>query len=401
MSDILELVTGHAGHGHISGDDLRQGNAGLFGPGCYTIGGRPTVAMNDANTVSIGACELLMQGGHFRIKDATTVTIENGAEGAYRSDLIMARYELDNSTGVEDFSLVTVTGTPSDTSAGAVDPSTDYTGNNILNGDLIVDIPLVRVRLSGLTPSAEWLIRAWEPLFEAIPNNAGSHNAIFRGADISSMEASGELYKRIADGSFEGIFIGDYFRKTVDGTEYTFRIAELDRFLRTGDQETSFHHAVVIPDGTMGSAVMNSSNVTTGGYIGSAMRTNTLAALNTKLENAFGTHFKTHRDAFSNSVSDGKENNGAWYDAKAELLNEDEAYGKHVYQSATTWHSEGASHGMLQLFKLAPRYRCIRAHWWLRSVCSAAGFCNVGTGGSAANGGASNSYGVRPRFLIG
>lgn len=56
-----------------------------------------------------------------------------------------------------------------------------------------------------------------------IINNYGlSHNSIYRGKDLTSYFASGEMSQAIANGTFKDIYIGDYIIKpiTVDGTTY-------------------------------------------------------------------------------------------------------------------------------------------------------------------------------------
>ena len=58
-------------------------------------------------------------------------------------------------------------------------------------------------------------------------NNAGSHNAIFRGEDVTKYLDDSSLWERISSGEFTDLFIGDYFQK--DGVKY--RIAGFDYYL--------------------------------------------------------------------------------------------------------------------------------------------------------------------------
>jgi len=161
----VELVTGHAGNAHVTGADWGAFNAGTVGADAYVLADSlPALAMADANTLVVPACELLVQGRHVRITAAESVTIESGSQSAYRKDLVMARYELDASTAVESVELVAVTGAPSSSSSGAADPTTDWSALSILDGATKVDVPLVRVSLDGLTPEAEWAVGCLAPL---------------------------------------------------------------------------------------------------------------------------------------------------------------------------------------------------------------------------------------------
>jgi hypothetical protein len=155
---------------------------------------------------------------------------------------------------------------------------------------------------------------------------------------------------------------------------------------------------------------MNDTNITTGAYIGSDYYTgnnsNTgRATAQTAINNAFGAaHILSHREYLQNAVSNGRQSAGAWYDSTFELMNEHMVYGGKVFEAT----SDGTNipdvytidKSQLPLFALEPSRITNRAHWWLRSVVSAAYFAFVGSGGIAYGGGASASYGVRPAFAI-
>ena len=241
-----------------------------------------------------------------------------------------------------------------------------------------------------------------------LPKNAGAHNSVFRGKNITGQLNS--AYTAINAGTFDDVFVGDYFTKNVGGTNYTFRIAHLDKYYNTGDSALTRHHAVVVPDGNMGNAQMNTSNVTDGGYVGSAMfkstlqPTSTSAGISGQLSTAFGSHLVPTRQLLDNTVdSAGNTTNAAWYSTYCSLMTEEEVYGarQQGVLSHAGWTYPGISYGQMALFHLAPQYICNRSNWWLRSVFSAANFCCVNGYGSARDGDASNSFGVRPRFLIG
>lgn len=238
---------------------------------------------------------------------------------------------------------------------------------------------------------------------EEVAANAAAHNAIYRGKDITSMETSGELYFLIANGSFDKIYIGDYFTKSINGKNYALRIAAFNYYYNIGDKAFTTPHAVIIPDSTFGSAQMNSSDVVTGGYVGTKMRTETLQTWLSYLKTAFGSHLLTPRCVYDN-VCDGSSYSGAaWYDGPLELMTEEQVYGarQQGITSHTWWCYPGVDYAQFPLFALDHSRICNRSSWWLRSVVSSTGFADVSLPGAASVSGASTSLGVRPRFLIG
>lgn len=165
----IELVTGHAGAAHVSGADVGALLAGTVGSGSYILATEaPTLTMTDANTLTIPACELLLQGRHVRLTASETVTIASGSQSGYRRDIVMARYTMDTTTSVEDVELVVVTGTTASSESAAVDPTTEYSGASILDGATTVDIPLIRVSLAGLTPSPAWVVGTFDNVDDSI-----------------------------------------------------------------------------------------------------------------------------------------------------------------------------------------------------------------------------------------
>ena len=179
-----ELITGHGGTPHISSEDVGNLLAGVIGEDSYCLGASPTVTMVDANTVSISQADLVLNGRHVRIKETENVTIESGSVGYYRHDLIICRYEYNSSTRVESVRFLAITGTAAATSAGAVDPTTEYMNQSILDGALIVDIPIVRIVLNGLTPTATWLLGVTQTLYD------NSQAIVDVAADVADIQSS-------------------------------------------------------------------------------------------------------------------------------------------------------------------------------------------------------------------
>ena len=240
---------------------------------------------------------------------------------------------------------------------------------------------------------------------DIVAANAAAHNAIYRGKDITSMETSGELYVNIANGTFDDIYIGDYFTKSINGTNYVLRIAAFNYYYNMGDPAFTKPHAVIIPDSTFDSAKMNSSNVVTGGYVGTKMRTETLQTWLKYLKTAFGSHLLTPRCWYDNKCDGSSYSGGAWYDGPLELMTEEQVYGARQ-QGITNhigWYYPGVDYAQFPLFALDHSRICNRSRWWLRSVYSSTSFTYVSYLGTATYDVAASSghVGVRPRFLIG
>ena len=231
-------------------------------------------------------------------------------------------------------------------------------------------------------------------------NNAGAHNAIYRGKNLGSSVTT-KQWAAIKAGTFEDLYIGDYW--TIGGV--TYRIAAFDYYLRAGDQDMTTHHVTLVPDASMYSRMMNDSNVTTGGYVGSKMYTTGLANAKTTINNAFGSaHILTHRQYLCNAVSNGKPSGGSWYDSTVELMTEQNVYGGKVFGAG----NDGSTVPVLYtvdksqypLFAFRPDLISNRNWFWLRDVVSAARFATVHNTGNAYCNNASSSNGVRPAFSI-
>ena len=230
---------------------------------------------------------------------------------------------------------------------------------------------------------------------------AGFHNSLYRGKSLGNAVTDEQLAE-IEAGTFKDLYIGDYW--TIGDVNW--RIAGFDYWLHTGDTECTKHHLVIVPDTILYSAQMNTSNVTTGAYVGSAMYTSNLAQAKTTIKTAFGDHILNHREHLQNAVSGNYESGGTWYDSTVELMNERMVYGCDIFHgsamnngtSVPNWY--GIDKSQLPLFRLDHSRIINRADWWLRDVVSSASFAYVASHGYAYYSGASASRGVRPAFGI-
>lgn len=231
-------------------------------------------------------------------------------------------------------------------------------------------------------------------------NNAGAHNAIYRGKNLGTSVTAAQ-WAAIAAGTFEDMYIGDYW--VIGGV--TYRIAAFDYYYNTGDTACDTHHVTLVPDGNMYAHVMNNTNVTTGAYVGSEMYTTGLSAAKTTINNAFGSaHILNHRQYLKNAVTNGYESAGSWYNSTVELMTEQNVYGGKVFANCTQGTNWAVQYtvdkSQYPLFAHRPDMISNRAWFWLRDVASAATFCHVNYYGYANSHDASNAFGVRPAFSI-
>lgn len=147
----MHLVTGYAGAEHITATDQGAFNSALIGTGQFVLDkGHVFEAQAISNNkVRVLDGELMMQGRFIRMNPDTHVdlTIESGAQGLLRNDLIVARYTKDSITGLEGCDLVVIKGTA--VASNPVDPA--YTEADITNGGAVLnDFPLWRIPISGI-----------------------------------------------------------------------------------------------------------------------------------------------------------------------------------------------------------------------------------------------------------
>ncbi len=241
----------------------------------------------------------------------------------------------------------------------------------------------------------------------------------YRGKDITSYyngtKVNGrDLYGQISNGTFDDIYVGDYFTGT---TGIIWLIADIDNYLNQGDTSLTKHHATIIPAGYLEKASMNKTDTSEGGYAGSTMVKTTL---NTILTNKITPDFKNHILSYSNYLTNeidkdssnmygsthlGASSNWSWINRQVDLMSEVNVFG------TTIWSSSGYDIGLdnrqYAIFQLKPEFISQdlfgnRYWYWLKAVTSASGFAYVGSNGDAGSElSASNTDGgIRPRFLI-
>lgn len=240
-------------------------------------------------------------------------------------------------------------------------------------------------------------------------NNAGAHNAIYRGKSLGSTVTTAQ-YAAIKAGTFDDLYIGDYW--TIGGVNY--RIAAFDYYLNSGDTSCTTHHVVIVPDTCLYNAQMHNTssggwesgaaNTTAGGYVGSDMYKSNLEQAKTTIKSAFSGHVLKHRIYLTNAVANGRASGGAWCDSEVDLMCEQMVYGSGIFSPVSDGSNVPANYrvekSQLPLFQHEPSRICNRATWWLRDVITASYFAGVFHIGGASYDTASRSRGVRPAFCI-
>lgn len=240
-------------------------------------------------------------------------------------------------------------------------------------------------------------------------NNAGAHNAIYRGKSLGSTVTTAQ-YAAIKAGTFDDLYIGDYW--TIGGVNY--RIAAFDYYLNSGDTSCTTHHVVIVPDTCLYNAQMHNTssggyeggaaNTTTGGYVGSDMYKSNLEQAKTTIKSAFSGHVLKHRIYLTNAVANGRASGGAWCDSEVDLMCEQMVYGSGIFSPVSDGSNVPTNYrvekSQLPLFQHEPSRICNRNNWWLRDVITASIFARVDSYGNAIYLTASGSHGVRPTFCI-
>lgn len=296
-----------------------------------------------------------------------------------------------------------------------------------MNLEKLTSVPGDGSFLHIVTENGDKIIKAEDfarDMFNFLTHNAPeAHNAIGRGPVVLTDKYNyDDLMTGIADSDFSDIFVGDIIERDTPAISVTnFAAKEKTPYAVIGINSLKNHgdtpklqnkpHLVMTPLDGLGSAYMNATNITTGGYKGSYMNTTVMPAVVTALESAFGaSHVLQTREYITNTVTDtiesraglgwkGASTAGEWSDQKAILMTEMEAYGATPF-SSSAYDNIGLNEQFpgMRLDRIMNR----RFSRWLRSVCYSATFCSVAANGHPHhNGSASAVDVVCPRFAIG
>lgn len=274
-------------------------------------------------------------------------------------------------------------------------------------------------------------------------NTVEWHNSHYRGINLISdghFADMAALLTAIRNQDWSDIYIGDYVELTFtyEGASRTvkFYVGEIDKFYKVGNTSLETHHLVMVTGDLGINQVMNDSNTTAGGYVGSKAHTVTLPALYAILNPLFNNAILTHKEHLSNTVLSAQtvslsldDGNGAvtyscnnfpvyssgdpnvsgcvtagnWYDCNLVLMSEIEMFGSNRFASSGI-DDIMCPEGQIAAFKYNRNLQTLNRtiNTWLRNVNSASRFCFCGNRGYSRRSDATNSYiRLRPRFLIG
>lgn len=238
---------------------------------------------------------------------------------------------------------------------------------------------------------------------------AGAHNAIYRGKNLGTSVTS-EQYAEIAAGTFTDLYVGDYwnitFKTGSTTTTLGFRIAGFDYWFYTGDTSCKTHHVVIVPDGGWYYSKMNTTETTSGGYVGSGMYKQSLPEVKKQLENLFSGHLLTHREKLITEVTNSRPSASAWYDSTVELMSEMMVYGHNIYSPSSIGTqilpTNVINTSQLPLFMHNKAFITGAGYTWLRDVVDDTRFAYIsGSSGASCNiANSSTNLPIRPVFGI-
>ena len=310
-------------------------------------------------------------------------------------------------------------------------------------GENIVAIEPIGSSTKLGTSTNKWT-NLWANGINSVPTDTVEwHNSHYRGINLISAGHFADmaaLLTAIRAQNWSDIYIGDYVELTFtyEGASRTvkFYVGEIDKFYKVGNASLETHHLVMVTGDLGINQVMNDSNTTAGGYVGSKAHTVTLPALYAILNPLFNNAILTHREHLSNTVlsaqtvslslddgngavtyscnnfpvySSGDPNTpgcvtaGNWYDCNLVLMSEIEMFGSNRFASSGI-DDIMCPEGQIAAFKYNRNLQTLNRtiNTWLRNVNSASRFCRCYNRGASDRSGAANSLvRLRPRFLIG
>lgn len=232
-------------------------------------------------------------------------------------------------------------------------------------------------------------------------DNAGAHNAVYRGKNLGSAVTAAQ-WAAIGAGTFDNLFIGDYW--TIN--DVIWRIAAFDYYINTGDVACTTHHAVIVPDSCLiHTAKWNNAGNTTGAYVSSTAYTTHVPAAQTTIAAAFGSdHILSHRQYFANATANGMPSAVSWYDNSVALMTQANVYGNLPFGPASNGANFPYNYSIdciqYPLFAYAKEFIRVGENHWLRDVLTAKRVAMVDTGGACGGPNSDNAFGIRPAFCI-
>ena len=156
----MKIITGKTGKPHVtSADDRALHRAEWDGNGFLSVS-QPPVLVN-STTLRVYPCDIMFQGCHARVTGTyEDLTFPSGETGKKRVDILVARYTL-SEEGLEDMSLLILTGQPVESSQEPQSPV--YETGIIANNVSVADMPLYKIIHDGINVSGPVAIASTFP----------------------------------------------------------------------------------------------------------------------------------------------------------------------------------------------------------------------------------------------
>ena len=156
----MKIITGKTGKPHVtSADDRALHRAEWDGDGFLSVS-QPPVLVN-STTLRVYPCDIMFQGCHARVTGTyEDLTFPSGETGKKRVDILVARYTL-SEEGLEDMSLLILTGQPVESSQEPQSPV--YETGIIANNVSVADMPLYKIIHDGINVSGSVAIASTFP----------------------------------------------------------------------------------------------------------------------------------------------------------------------------------------------------------------------------------------------
>lgn len=198
---------------------------------------------------------------------------------------------------------------------------------------------------------------------------------IFRGKNLGGVVTE-EQYQNIANGTFKGFFIGDYW----ETERNRWRIADINYWLGIGDQKCTTNHLVIVPDLTATNddgEEMKSGYVSTDGLTYNYMRNVLLNKVSLYTGHLFDGHILNHRMKVTNHTSNGNVTSTVYVNSEVEFMGEmlltgtyiNAAFGSPVKGSSIS-RKDVTEYSQLKLFNLAKQYIPSNHSYWLSDLVS-------------------------------
>ena len=196
----MELVTGRAGKAHVTSQQDRMKNQGIFGADSYILSTGKNLApeVQSSNEIRIRDGAIMVQGalGAVKVNTYDSVTIQNGNQGMKRIDLICWQYTYDAEQDIESADWIVIQGTPAED-----DPQQPvYTSGSIQEGDTVVQVPVFAIHLDGIN------VTGVDTLLSVIQTNADLSDSV-RQLNANYIVEEGENdnghYRKWSNGTLE------------------------------------------------------------------------------------------------------------------------------------------------------------------------------------------------------